>query len=90
MKKRNDLSSRSPPLIAVGNRHPVPSHDAHRQSDWEKPDKYWYYSASDFAAKNKAANEPRPLHGPMTEADERIGSDATHARNLLENKTDCA
>jgi hypothetical protein len=30
------------------------------------------------------------LHGPMTEADERIGSDATHARNLLENKTDCA
>jgi hypothetical protein len=89
-KKRKDLSSRSPPFITVGNRRPVPSRYPHSQSDWEKPHEQRDYTAFESTAKNKTTKELQPQHRPMTEADERIGSDATHARNLLENKTDCA
>jgi hypothetical protein len=53
IKKRNDLSSRSPPVVSVWDRRPVPSHDAQSQNDWEKRNEYRDYSAFDSAAKNK-------------------------------------
>lgn len=53
VKKRNDLSSRSPPLVAVGHGGPVPPYYSHSQSDWGKPDEYLDQKASDFARKIK-------------------------------------
>jgi hypothetical protein len=61
-----------------------------RQPPLSKSDEQRDYNAFECTAKNKTTKELQPPHRPMTEADERIGSDETHARNFLENKTDCA
>ena len=78
LKKRDDLSSGRPPFVAIGDRSPVPSYYPHGQSDWEEPDEYRDYKASDSAIENKATNPLRSLYHPNTKTDEKIDSDAIH------------
>jgi hypothetical protein len=82
MKKRDDLSSWSPPVVGVRNRGPIPPHYPLSQSDWEKPYENRDCEAPDFAAENKTTNQLRVLNHPATEARGQVGSDSTHMQRF--------
>jgi len=82
VKKRDDLSPRSPPIVAPGNRRPIRSHYLQSKRDWKKPDKYRNYKAWEPAAENTATNELPMSNRPATEASGKVISDLPHAEKF--------
>src|SRR5689334_824589 len=82
VKKRDNLSSWSPPIVGIWNRSPILPHYPLSQTDGEKPYEKRDCDTCNVAAENTAINQLPALNHPATDASGKVGFNKTHVQRL--------